>query len=139
MTSTIALIAADGSGFKEVTRGDRNDGFPGWAPDGKHIVFRTTDRSGKGLRIVDLETSEMRVLTEGDHTDNFPEWSPQGDWIAFTSNREDRDYEIYVIRPDGTGLRRVTHLPCNDAHSSWSPDGAWLAFSSGGAGFKDEM
>ena len=139
MTSNIGLIAPDGSGFREITHGDRNDGFPGWAPDGKHIVFRTADKDGKGLRIVDIETGEIEVLTEGNHTDNFPEWSPQGDWICFTSNREDRDYEIYVIRPDGTGLKRLTHLPGNDAHSSWSPDGKWIAFSSGRAGFKDEM
>lgn len=138
-SSTIALIAPDGSGFKEITHGERNDGFPSWAPDGKHIVFRAVDKDGKGLRIVDIETGEMRVLTQGSHTDNFPEWSPQGDWICFTSNREDHDYEIYRIRPDGTGVQRLTRLPGNDAHSSWSPDGRWIAFSSGRAGFKDEM
>ncbi len=102
-------------------------------------MFRGASKGGKGLRIVDVETAEVKVLTEGNQTDNFPEWSPQGDWICFTSNREDLDYEIYVIRPDGTGLKRLTHLPGNDAHSSWSPDGKWIAFSSGRAGFKDEM
>ena len=136
--STIALIHPDGSGLKELTHGERRDGFPSWSPDGKHIVFRTIDKAGKGLRIADLETGEIRVLTEGNHTDNFPGWSPKGDWICFTSNREDQDYEIYRIRPDGTGLQRLTHLPGNDAHSTWSPDGEWIAFSSGRAGFKDE-
>ncbi|MGH9557776.1 MAG: TolB family protein, partial [Bryobacteraceae bacterium] len=136
--STIALIHPDGSGLKELTHGDRNDAFPSWSPDGKRLVFRTTDKDGKGLRIVDVETGEIKMLTDG-HTDNFPDWSPNGDWIAFTSNREDRDYEIYKIRVDGTGLTRLTHLPGNDGHSTWSPDGEWIAFSSGRAGFKDEM
>ena len=138
VTSTIALIHPDGSG-PGVTHGERNDGFPSWSPDGKRLVFRTADKAGKGLRIAELETGEIKVLTEGDHTDNFPDWSPRGDWICFTSNREDKDYEIYVIRPDGTGLKRLTHLPGNDAHSTWSPDGEWIAFSSGRAGFKDEV
>lgn len=136
--ATIALIRPDGSELKEVTHGERSDGFPSWSPDGKQLVFRTADKAGKGLRIADVETGEIKVLTEGDHTDNFPDWSPKGDWICFTSNREDQDYEIYAIRPDGTGLKRLTHLPGNDAHSSWSPDGEWIAFSSGRAGFKDE-
>ena len=56
-----------------------------------------------------------------------PTWSPRGDWIAFTSKRDD-DYEIYRIRPDGTGLQRLTHSPGNDAHPAFSPDGEWLAF-----------
>ena len=138
VNSTIALIRPDGSGLREVTHGERNDGFPSWSPDGKRLVFRTADHAGKGLRIAEVKTGEIKVLTEGEHTDNFPDWSPKGDWICFTSNREDNDYEIYLIRPDGTGLKRLTHLPGNDAHSTWSPDGEWIAFSSGRAGFKDE-
>ena len=35
--------------------------------------------------------------------------------IAFTSNR-DGDWEIYTIRPDGTGLTRLTNSSGNDAH-----------------------
>ena len=138
VNSTIALIHPDGSGLRELTHGERNDGFPSWSPDGKRLVFRTADQNGKGLRIADIETGEIKILTEGDHTDNFPDWSPKGDWICFTSNREERDYEIYIIRPDGTGLKRLTYLPGNDGHSTWSPDGEWIAFSSGRAGFKDE-
>jgi TolB protein len=138
VSSTIALIRPDGTGLKEITHGEGSDGFPSWSPDGKRLVFRTADKAGKGLRIVDVESGEIKALTEGDHTDNFPDWSPKGDWICFTSNREDHDYEIYLIRPDGTGLKRLTHLPGNDAHSTWSPDGEWIAFSSGRAGFKDE-
>src|SRR6185312_2319628 len=41
----------------------------------------------------------------------------------------DGDYEIYRIRPDGTELRRLTHLAGNDAHPSVSPDGEWIAFA----------
>jgi Tol biopolymer transport system component len=69
--------------------------------------------------------------------DNFPAWSPKGDLIAFTRFRED-DYDIYTIRPDGTGLRRLTTAPGNDAHAIWSPDGKYILFSSARLGFKDE-
>ncbi len=44
---------------------------------------------------------------------------------------------LYLIRPDGTGLRKLTDSP-GDAHSIWSPDGQWVVFSSALMGFKDE-
>lgn len=50
---------------------------------------------------------------------NFPTWSPQGDEISFSSDREYGDWEIYAIRPDGTVLRRITHIPAMTCtHSS---------------------
>src|SRR5690606_33731084 len=93
----------------------------------------------KGLRILDVATGAVRVLTDTDINDNFPAWSPDGEEILFTSDREDSDFEIYSIRPDGSGLRRVTNIPGNDAHSQWSPDGEWIAFATGRDYFKDEM
>lgn len=138
--SNIAVVAPDGSGFRLLTKTEGNNGFPSWSPDGRRIVFRLQDEKGKGLRILDVETGQVTVLTDGNgNKDNFPTWSPKGDEISFSSDREEGDWEIYAIHPDGTGLRRITHLPGNDAHSSWSPDGQWLAFATGASGFKDEM
>jgi Tol biopolymer transport system component len=84
-----------------------------------------------------VATKKSRKLETGSDFDTFPTWSPRGDWIGFTSKR-DGDYEIYRIRPDGTGLQRLTHSPGNDAHPAFSPDGEWIAFSTARQGFKDE-
>ena len=94
------------------------------------MFYRAQDDKGKGLRIIDVDTKKITVLTTGDHSnDNFPHWSPKGDLITFISDREDNDYEVYVIKPDGTGMRRITHIPGNEGHPVWSPDAQWIVFA----------
>ena len=48
------------------------------------------------------------------------------------------NYDIYTIRPDGSGLKRLTTATGNDAHMAWSPDGSHIVFASTRMGFKDE-
>jgi len=127
-------VNADGTGYRKVTEGPGNAGFPSWSPDGKRIVYRVAG-SEQGLRILNLADGKIITLTT--EYDNFPAWSPKGDLIDFTSFR-DGDFEIYTIRPDGSGVRRLTHTGGNDAHGIWSPDGQWIVFSSSRLGWKDE-
>ena len=131
----IAMINADGSGYREVTSGPSNSGFPSMAPDGKRIVFRSFGPGGEGLRIMNLETKVVTALT--DDYDNFPLWSPRGDLIMFARVVQG-DYEIYTIKPDGTGAKRLSNSKGNDAHMGWSPDGEHIVFASTRMGFKDE-
>jgi Tol biopolymer transport system component len=131
----VAMVKPDGSGFRELTSGANNNGFPSFSPDAKRFVYRTFGPEGQGLRIRDLESGKTAVLT--DQYDNFPLWSPRGDLIAFVRQYQG-DYEVFSIRPDGKDLRRLTNSPGNEAHLAWSPDGEWLLFSSSRMGFKDE-
>ena len=132
----IAMINTDGTGFHEVTSGASNSGFPSMAPDGKRFVYRSFGPDGQGLRIMNLETNAVTTLTEG--YDNFPLWSPRGDLIMF-SRQAQGAYEIYTIKPDGTGVKRLTFAKGNEAHQGWSPDGESIVFASSRMGFKDEV
>ncbi len=49
--------------------------------------------------------------------------------IAFVSER-DGNSEIYVINPDGSGLRNLSQHPADDTLPKWSPDGSRIAFLS---------
>lgn len=134
-TAQVGIVNADGSGFHFVTSGANSNAFPWFAPDGKHIVYRSEGPEGQGLRILNLDDHSVKVLTEA--YDNFPVWSPRGDLIAFM-RQIDGFFQIMTIHPDGTGLEQLTHTKGNEAHTAWSPDGERLLFTSSRMGFKDE-
>jgi Tol biopolymer transport system component len=100
MTASLWRVRRDGSGAEQLTDGTLHSGFPSYSADGKELVYRVWSAKEKGLRVLNLETRKTRVLTEG--FDNLPGWSPDGKRIVFTRRREDGNYDVYTIRPDGT-------------------------------------
>ncbi len=136
-TATAALwrVRRDGSGAEQLTDGTVHSGFPSYSADGKEIVFRVYNDKEKGLRILNLDTRKTRVLTEG--YDNLPGWSPDGKRIVFTRKLEDGNFDIFTIRPDGSGLFRCTTHPSGDGHAVWTADGR-IMWSGSAHGFRDE-
>jgi Tol biopolymer transport system component len=132
----VAILNEDGSGFRVLTSGANNNAFPSFAPDDKHIVYRTAGPEGQGLRIMTLADRSVAKLT--DAWDNFALWSPRGDRIAFVRRNGAGDFQIFTIHPDGSELTQLSHTHGNDAHLAWSPDGERLLFATSRMGFKDE-
>ncbi len=134
-------VRADGTGAEQLTDGKTHCGFPSYAPDGKEIVFREWSDDKKGLRIINLASRKIRVLTEG--YDNLPGWSPDGRRIVFTRKllhdpaKDEGNFDIFTIRPDGSGLTRVTTDPSSDGHAVWTADGR-IMWSGSQHGFRDE-
>ncbi len=67
------------------------------------------------------------------------DWSPDGSRIAFSMPEcgGSQSCNVYTIRPDGSGLRQLTHDAggkVNNGVDCWSPDGRKIAFASTRAG-----
>ena len=136
----IYVMNPDNSDQTRLTFDSRSDRRPDISPNGHQIVFssnRITPDNPEGDFEIFVENSDgndVRQLTFNkavDPTkaeDSWPRWSPNGQWIAFYSNANDEsDYEIYLIRPDGTDLTRVTYHAGLDQYPEWSPNGKQLA------------
>ncbi|XP_020263243.1 uncharacterized protein LOC109839225 [Asparagus officinalis] len=123
---------------KKLTSGGENNAFPSPSPDGKWVVFRSGRSGHKNLYIMDAvegESKEIHRLTEGPWTDTMCNWSPDGELIAFASDRDNPgsgSFSVYVVHPNGTGLRRVVHSGDGGRtnHPWFSPDSKSLVFTS---------
>jgi len=68
-----------------------------------------------------------------------PAVSPDGSRIAFTLRTTDLQEnkgrtDLWMVRADGSGLRRLTSHPAADRNPRWTPDGRAILFLSGRSG-----
>jgi len=94
-----------------------------FSPDGQQVAFvgeihPLTGRTTVDIYVSNLEGSDSINLTNGSGINLAPDWSPFGEWIAFESDRSG-DYEVYLIKPDGSGSLQITHDPASDTNPAW--------------------
>jgi len=58
--------------------------------------------------------------------------SRDGNWLVFSTTVPQED--LFLVHPDGTGLRQLTNDGFNNRHPSWSPDSRSIAFYSNRGG-----
>lgn len=145
---------ADGSGVRRLTTAVGYDGGPFFSDDGAWIVYRAArpvetsaieafqsllsrflvrPRSLE-IRVMKADGSDDRQVTRFGVASFAPFFFRGGHGrIIFASNRNDprgRNFDLFAINADGTGLEQITYNPTFDGFPMFSPDGKKLVFCS---------
>lgn len=119
------VINPDGTDLRRVTDFDSLRGRSDWSPDGTWMVTYNGEAWKRELFIFRPDFSELRQLSPAGGNSQGPSFSPDGKWVAFTAYfdhfGEDLGCEIYIIRVDGTDLRRLTDNAYCDYQPRWGP------------------
>jgi dipeptidyl aminopeptidase/acylaminoacyl peptidase len=108
---------------------------PSFAPDGRRLAF-VSDLSGvPQVWTVATEGGWPEQVTALDDQVLGVAWSPDGAWLAFTlAPGGGMNQQIYRVRPDGTGLQRLTDGGSENnwisAAQPWTHDGRALLVAS---------
>jgi Tol biopolymer transport system component len=109
---TLWVAGADGSNPRTVLADRRftSLAFPRFAPDGERLAFAAVGGP---------------ITVRGRVGERLPAFGPN---IAAAHGLP---WDLWEIRVDGSGLRRLTEVAEDDPALAWSPDGRWLAFNGG--------
>lgn len=144
-STQIFVIAADGGGARQVSKGDDSygsatDGGPQlvWAPDGASLIFSANLRADADFEPADTEVYEISLadggvkqLTHRHGPDNSVAISPDGKWIAFAGYDErfqgHQTTGLYVMGRDGSNPHVVTTKLDRDVVSTrWATDSSGI-------------
>lgn len=149
------LARADGSGSRQLTRGEHSATAPSWSPDGKLIAFLSPRTDKSNIWVIPVDGGEAEQVTDSRESVGSFQWSPNGQRIAFTMVDPQTDEEVrriqehddawvvdgnpkmtrlYVVDIDANSEERVGQVLTSGDFSvangfDWSPNGQQIVFS----------
>jgi peptidoglycan hydrolase-like protein with peptidoglycan-binding domain len=128
--SDLFKVASDGGRAIRLTATPAIEFAPEWSPDGRLIAYTRVDQrlmrfgiaagrpDGSGRRWI-----VVNPRSDAGYGDAYPTWSPSGARLAFTRETADRTMDIFSVRRDGSGVRRLTDRRLDAQNPTWSSDG----------------
>jgi len=144
----MVLVNADGSGEPSIL--PLPSSCPGilWLPEEDGFLVQCSSHLPIGA-----DTSFFQVLKGGEVTAKFlsnydlcacggwPRYSPNGEWLLFSGTSvyevlegQHYFYDVWLLKSDGSTLRRLTLDTASDLVPQWSPDGTEVVYQKRGQG-----
>jgi Tol biopolymer transport system component len=135
------VMDRDGRNKKDLTKDSKGFAYGFSAsPDGAMVAYHKDYK----IYVASADGTHERRIETGNEFNFAPQWSPDGGWLMFVSG-EHYNCHPYVVRPDGTGLRKladrngyegwISVYDVYDFHNGssdvpmWSVDGKWVYYT----------
>ena len=107
------LITVNGMSERQVlpfSKGYRR--FGGFSPDGKRIVYSSTERNGVDfdIYVADIDAGESKLVKEGHFGYFANSWQPKGDWVIVTEARGEDARDVHLLNVE-TGEFKTIFKP----------------------------
>lgn len=119
----ICITNNSGGGVQRITNLSDLKEWVDWSPTRNELVFSVGSREQHSRKIARINTdgSGYQILFSGSDAVD-PAFSPDGNWIVFINYLDPNvagHGEIYIMRRDGSDVRRLTKNDRNDWLPSW--------------------
>jgi TolB protein len=138
---TIGTVRPDGSDLMMIGDGTN----PALSPDGRRIAFEREVNGYAQIFTMDVEGGDLTQVTDDASVHGSVGWSPDGTWLVYSSNAganrfpdgsAEQTFNVFAIRPDGSGLVQLTDGPRKSTEPMWGSD-HWIYFASNEGGTFD--
>jgi len=127
---------------------------PVWSPLGDEIAFTGIQNGLGDLYSINLKTEKLRKITNDKFSDLEPSWAPDGQSLVFVSDRGEnisvipdsnlriqdinyRNYDIYIVKADGSEIQQLTNTPQLERTPVFHPEGSKIAYTSDVSGISN--
>ena len=118
------IVDVDGGNLRQVNEMSGLRGRTDWSPRGEIVTYAGTPWH-RELFLMNADGSNLHQITPEGGNSQGPGFSPDGSWVTFTAYfdhyGDDHGCEIYIMRTDGTDLRRLTDNDYCDWQPRWGP------------------
>lgn len=128
----IFVVDPDGQNLRQLTSLSGYNVEPHWSPNGSKIIFNQSSPSNGKVKMLmmDSDGSNVKILPNPDGQNWYPRIIHTGE-LLFTSDVYHKDfYDIFLMNPDSTNLRKLTATMAINWFPECSPDGKRIVFTS---------
>jgi Tol biopolymer transport system component len=124
-TNQLWVVGLDGNGLRQISNLPDLRGRSDWSPDGRYIVTYLGESWKREVYLMNADGSNLRQISPPGGNSQGASFSPDSQWVVFTAYYDNfndiHGCEIYIMRIDGTDLRRLTDNDYCDYQPRWGP------------------
>ncbi|HEX9193564.1 MAG TPA: Tol-Pal system beta propeller repeat protein TolB [Burkholderiales bacterium] len=126
----LRVADADGQGAQSILISSEPIMSPAWSPDGSRLAYVSFQHKKAVLFVQSLNANRQPApIANYKGSNSAPAWSPDGKQLAAVLSK-DGSSQIYLMNPDGTNVRRLSHSDAIDTEPFFSRDGQLIYFTS---------